>query len=312
MKPLSCSGLCLILFITFSNAQSIQVIKTEQIPHSNPEGYYYPKFTPDDSKIIFTQMGFKGLFCYDPVHDSITQLTDLPNAGYDFVFSPNGKTVYFRSDEYQNRIKYSTIMGLDMAEKLLKRIENPHRKLSAPKVLKNGDLAVINEGAVMAYSVQKKYSTMSSMGNEVIIDNQDQGITLYQGSSKKIITPFGKGNYIWASLSPDKTRLLFTLAGQGTYISDLEGHIQLELGYANAPKWSPDGQWIIYMIDKDDGHRFVSSDLYVRHLVSGKVFPITQTEDQIEMYPEWSSLGNRIVYHTENGKLYLITISYSK
>ena len=77
----------------------------------------------------------------------------------------------------------------------------------------------------------------------------------------------------------------------------------VELGYANAPVWSPNGNWVAYMVDKDDGHQITSSDIYVVSQDGSKKYQITKSVNEIEMYPQWAPDGNKLVFHTTNGKI---------
>ncbi|MBL7067648.1 MAG: PD40 domain-containing protein, partial [Candidatus Marinimicrobia bacterium] len=102
---------------------------------------------------------------------------------------------------------------------------------------------------------------------------------------------------------------LFTLAGAGTFITDLEGKIQAQLGIANAPKWSPDGKWIVYMVDEDDGHVITASDIWAVSADGKTRIQLTKTSEIHEMYPAWSPLMDKIVFDTNSGKIIIMNIS---
>lgn len=66
------------------------------------------------------------------------------------------------------------------------------------------------------------------------------------------------------------------------------------------------------MDDKDDGFNYVSSDVIVVS-VDGKLkFNITDSNSQIEMYPEWSSKGDRIVYNNLDGEIFIAELEFQK
>ena len=138
------------------------------------------------------------------------------------------------------------------------------------------------------------------------VDKQEIELTL-PGSAPVRIAPAGDVFYIWVSVSPDQQRLLFTAAGKGTYISDLEGNIIADLGTLNAPSWLDNG-WILGMNDRDDGHQVVSSDVLAIHVESGKRQNLTAEFREIALYPAASSAADRIAFSNLKGEVFTMKI----
>ena len=91
--------------------------------------------------------------------------------------------------------------------------------------------------------------------------------------------------------------------------TDLNGNIIANLGYANAPQWSPNGKYVVYMNDKDDGHKLLSSDIYVISVDGKNRTRVTSTENGIEIYPAWLS-SNKVLYGTTEGVIYSIELKF--
>jgi Tol biopolymer transport system component len=142
-----------------------------------------------------------------------------------------------------------------------------------------------------------------------VVTTEKGNLVIHQDGEKRILKPLGEGHYIWPSLSPDKKRLLFTKSGDGTYISDLNGNIEVSLGYANAPQWSPDGRWVSYMDDKDDGHQYLSSEIYITSIDGETRYQLTESKS-IDMFPSWSPDGTKIAFHTTRSEIYLIHLKF--
>lgn len=270
-----------IIFTTFfliaslNIAQSVKVIKNEKLISGEVERLYFPRFSPDGNYVLLTKDNFKGLWRYNISEDKLTQINDYYGSGYNTVINPVDGKINFIKDEFKNKRKESV------------------QKIFDPNLNSEITDSVINNTQPKVYSE-----------NSQIIINHSR--------IRKTIKPLGEGNYIWVSLSPKNDKILFTFAGKGTYICDLNGRIISELGYANAPKWSPDGKWIVYMDDKDDGLNYVSSDIIISSSDGKFKFNITDTNSEIEMYPEWSSEGNKIVYHNLDGDIFIAELGFQK
>ena len=285
--------------------QNVSVTGIEKIEAA--EEMYHVKFFPSGEKLLFTSSNYIGLNIYDLGGQEITRLNDYMNAGYENIFDESGEQILFRKDEYINKRKYSSLLSYNLknGEELL--LEKQIRNLSVPELLADGKIFYSVNSAPKVKEVKTGNETEASISNEIIVYQENAKIIVYD-REKKMIKPFGDGHYLWTEISPDRDKILFTYAGKGTYVCDLEGNILNEIGYANSPKWSADGKYIAYMKDFDDGHHVTRSDIYVYDLGTNAEVNITNTPDVIELYPSWSADNSRIVCNDEAGDVYLINL----
>ena len=66
------------------------------------------------------------------------------------------------------------------------------------------------------------------------------------------------------------------------------------------------------MKDKDDGYKYISSDVYVYSLNEKKEFKLTETDDRIEMYPNWSTDQTKIVFNSDDGEIFIANINFEQ
>ncbi len=235
-------------------------------------------------------------------------LPDENGAGYEYSLTPDDKIIYYRVDNYVNGKKYSSIKSKDIKNQEEKSIIKDQRDLSTPIVLQNGKVAFSLNDNLESKPAEENIKNILSQ-NDVLVFIENSKIALYVSGQKRILTPMGEGNYIWPSVSPDKSKLLFTLAGKGTFISDLNGASIFPIGFADAPKWSADSKWVVFMVDKDNGDYVTSSDIYISSADSQIKIKLSDTSDKIEMYPAINSAGNKIVCNTYDGEILLIELS---
>ena len=289
-------------------AQNISVVKTEMLTHTDDGGFFYPAASKSGNKILLTSENYQGLWLLDVNTKNIVQLNNYTGAGYSARFSASEEEVIFRKDDYSQKKKYSSLIAQSLSSMNEIVIEANTRNLSEAVVLKNGNAAYTKEEKLQVADINSGKS-LSASTSEPVVYIENGAISMFNNSTKKILKPLGEGNYLWQSISPDGTKLLFTAAGKGTFISDLKGKIITNRGYANAPRWSPNGKYVVYMNDKDDGHKLLSSDVYIIGADGQYRTRVTSTEDAIEIYPEWLT-SNKILYGTTGGVIYSIELKF--
>lgn len=292
--------------------QNISPLSFQQLTDKAAGEFYYPKLSPDGSKVFFTSVNYNGLWSYDLQSKQVSKVTSDEGAGYCFTFSSDSRSVVYRKNIYNdNGLRTSqTIIKKDLSS-LSEQVLASGAYLSVPEVMPDQSVVFTSDDALMSSKVSGTKSSSASAVQSVqapVAQIEHQKIALYVNGQKKVLSPLGEGNYIWPSVSPDGSKLLFTKAGKGTFVSDLNGNVIASLGYANAPKWSPDGKWVIYMNDKDDGLSVTGSDIFAYSITSQKAVALTSTTESHEMYPEWSADGKKIVFNTEDGKVFLMEL----
>lgn len=205
--------------------------------------------------------------------------------------------------------RFSSLIKYNIHSEQKTTLEENRRELKLKRKLGKDWCIYITDKELNGQKISGDESGSFLEETSVFVENTK--LVLFINGERKELAPFGKMNYIWPSISPDKSKLLFTCAGKGTFISDLNGKIISELGYANFPSWSPDGNWILYMTDYDDGVKVTSSDIGIFSINTKVKFELTETADEIEMYPNWGSSNQEVVYNTLSGQIRKITLKFN-
>ena len=142
------------------------------------------------------------------------------------------------------------------------------------------------------------------------VDNENLDLNLYRNGERIVLKPHGDVNYIWSSLSPDQTMILFNTK-KGTAICDLNGKEIINLGQdINAPVWYGN-DYVVGMDDNHDGYYNISSSITMASVDGAMFFHLTSPEG-FGMYPNVDVQSGRIVYNTENGEIRLLQLNLTE
>lgn len=299
----------LLLFITVVSVfgQKVTIVEDIALTTSAEGNFYYPSLSPDGTGILFSSESRKGLWFKNFSTGITTVITDALGAGYEPGFNTGNGEIIYREDQFINGKRISSLVSYNVATKKSLVLDEGIRDLKICR--SNGSMSYyLKETELHSINIQNTLQKNSS--SDLLVAVENSSIILYENNKKRVLDPLGNGNYIWTSISPDKTKLVFTCMGKGTYISNLDGKILAKLGYANYPSWSPDGNWIVFMKDIDDGVNVVSSDIYITDLKGGKYFNLTENGVYISLYPKWGNSNSEIFYNTDNGQIRKIKLNY--
>ena len=113
-------------------------------------------------------------------------------------------------------------------------------------------------------------------------------------------------SYLWPSVSPDGTKVLYYLAGQGAFTCNIDGTDVQHIGYIRAAKWY-DNNIVVGMHDTDNGE-FVTSSEVIAYSADGKEKQVLSDASTMAMYPTVSANGKKISFTTPSGEAYIINV----
>lgn len=281
----------------FSKAQTVKVLSRETLPQKG----FYPVLNTTGDKLLFTVDGYGGLTLFDFKTKQITEITNDAGAGYDPQFAPDNSKVYYRKTSFVNNRRLNAIVSYDLKTQAQKELLPPQRFLNKVQPLNYGILAFAGKNLLRA-------TTAKTTSTPFYATATDELKILLYTNKIQYLNPLNmpESRYIWVSLSPDSQKILFTAAGKGTFICDLNGKILATLGYLNSPVWF-NNDYVAGMEDKDDGHQVISSKI-VLIKVADKTKTEISTNGRIAMYPAASGKANRIAFHYENGEIEMVTV----
>lgn len=294
-----------LLFIVCSISYS-QKIKLTEITKLELVQSYYPQFNNNNDKIIYTSSNYNGLSSYNLKNNETVLISSENGAGYKPIILEDNKFILRNFNIVDGR-KNFTVYFKDFNSNKIEVIQKDKRDLFIPSQFVNTNLIYLDESRIQIKELPIKNLSKSNTISRAVYSKNDN-LFLIEKDQNINISPLGKGVYVWESISKDGERILFSFGNKGTFITDKEGQILLNIPEAHYPKFSPDEQFILYMKDKDDGYKYISSDLFIYSLKENKEYKLTETNDKIEMYADWSNDQTKIVFNTDKGEIFIANI----
>jgi Tol biopolymer transport system component len=282
--------------------QTLRVRSVKRIIPEKTGSYLLTGIVPGTGQVLVAGEGYNGLSLLDTRKGKMTEISKDPGAGYEPAVTADGRKVIYRSDSFDENLKVSSIYAYDIETGSNELLAARGRGVISPAVAGNSVLLKSDSET----RVEQRGPALKSAGDRIFLVIEEMLPVLYRNDERKALSPNGDGFYIWASLSPDGTMILYNYQGRGSFICDSDGKILHDLGNINAPKWFND-KIVIGMDDKDDGHMITSSELVYYSLGDRKRIILTSTPERSEMFP-FASGSKKIAFCTDNGDIYLMKV----
>lgn len=285
-----------------AGAQVVEVVSVKKVPVSADLAVNTPCISPDGSFAVVSSLTDNALYRVDLSSGASARVVENGSA-LDLAFAPDGSAIVYKTSSVgKDKLRRWNVESTDLTSGASKRMSQPARHCAAYSVSKEGTLALNADGKMSTRSlVGKKAEAAAPM---VSIHYGHLELTTPDGTTTTL-DPQGRGSYLWPSVSPDGTRVLYYLAGEGCFSCALDGSDVHPYGYLHGAKWLDNGS-VVGFQDFDNGS-VVTASAIVAVDAAGQTQTLTDSS-LIAINPSVSADGHSIIFSTIDGQLYNITI----
>ena len=287
----SFSGMAQLVTVTSINKVNIPESAVNKVAAISPAGDY----------ILVTTDYNCGLTKFDLSTGATQVITQAQGAGFDAKISPDGNTIVYREKSTNNKhLQMTAVKSKNLTTGDEQQLVKPTRNLQGVTI--NASTAVaVNNGKI----IKKTIGDGRAQVNAPVLSTKNFKMYITRNGKTSELAPKGHGyRYIWASLSPDASKVLFCCSGNGAYVCNLDGSNLTSLGNYRAPKWMGNDM-VVAMDCQDNGEVFTSSEIVVLDLNGNK--QVVTGEDVIAMYP--LPADGKIAFSTPTGEAYIINFA---
>ncbi|MDZ7261842.1 MAG: hypothetical protein ONB05_07030, partial [candidate division KSB1 bacterium] len=282
------------------------IVKEPAVPlTSGSYRFFHPCWSPDGMKIAVTSDNYQGLWVMNEHGGNIRQLSDAERVGYGFAWSSDSREIACRIARIIKNRRLSAIQIIDVATGNSRQITDYRNLVGLPLWADNDQKIYFtaNHELQILSSERKKNPNqerpvMKAPKSEEQIIYQSLGriiVSNLQGTQQTILVS-PESRFLNMTLSPDQKKIAFEMTDGHIYVMNIDGTELRDLGNGSQPRWSPAGNRLVYFIAQDDGERIVSSDIYAIKTDGSQKMLLTDTPDRIEMNPDWSPDGKKIIF----------------
>lgn len=296
-------------------SQSLRVTG-EAVRVLTPErGDYFmqPRWSPDGTALALTGASYKGLWIVSADGSDLRQVSDEDAVGFGMSWSSDSQALLARVARFDGPHRYNAVKLFDRATGTAQALTDERTRMPSLPQWNATDAAVYLPTPTGLETLATGKTPNAAKTDSPTFFAQAHTIARSMPATGDLeqVRTFVDEEPINLVISPDGRHLAFEILGGNLQVMRADGTGRLDLGRGHRPQWSPDGQWILYMLTLDDGHEYLASDLYAVRIDGSETVQLTDTVNRLEMNPHWSPDGRFIAFdETNEGAIYVLPVAY--
>ena len=243
---------------------------------------FFPQLSPDGQWVLYSPTDGASLMLKNLATGAVSTVAAQGYPGFDAIFGPDGKVYYITQQRKGNKMLYRTAHCYDPAtgkDKVV--LKGQHGSM---QLLRAARGVVVNGERQVYYSANGVGAYAYTRGDQLYLVDE-------AGVTRSLQPVKDSDGYLWASLSPDGTRVMFEAAARGLFVCDLNGRIVAELGEFLMPCWY-NNDYVIAM--SNAGNPRISGSRIWLLSVNGEVCKPISKSNERAVQP--MTAGGKVVY----------------
>lgn len=222
---------------------------------------------------------------------------------YNLRLTGDQNTVIFtRPTVNKKHMRYISLEAASLADGKVQVLVKPTRRLNHGIAVAGSTVTAVENGKVRTKTLVKGEKSQSAP-----VASISYGHLQVTNNGKTVtIDPQGRGSYLWPSVSPDGTKVLYWLVGRGCFVANLDGSDARSLGNLRSAVFCGNDM-VVGAAQRGNDQVIAESRLVAKRIADGTTQMLTD-ENTIALDPSASADGSRISFTDLEGAVYIINI----
>lgn len=256
-----------------------------------------------DGSFVATYMPSEGGIVKIMVADGQQSLLAPGQNLYDIALSADGSQMVYSQATYgKDHLRKVQLQATNLLTGKTQTVVKASRTLGAGVAFNGNTVTAVQGGRARVKALDGQSAAQAPVAtiNYGHLDVTVDGVTT-------TIDPQGRGSYIWPSVSPDGTKVLYWLIGGGAFVCNLDGSNPVSLGAMRAPVWM--GNDTVVAMDEIEGQaqQVTGSAIIAKNIHTLEQQVLTPYEMKAQ-YPSASLQAKKIAFTNPEGQIYIINL----
>ena len=230
---------------------------------------FFPQVSPDGQWLLYSPTEGSTLMLKNLATGAVTTVANVGYPGFDAIFGSDGKVYYITQERKKNNLVYRTGHCYDPAS-------GSHQVVLKPQ---HGQVQALRATRGTVINGERQYYRSGKQLGSWVYTRGDVLYLVDEAGSTRSLQPVQESNgYLWASLSPDGTKVMFEAASKGVVVCDLNGQVLANLGEFLMPCWY-NNEYVIAMSNAGNT-RTNGSRIWLLSLDGETMKPISGREER--------------------------------
>lgn len=296
MKKILLSAAVILASLTASS-QVVTVGNTERLGDVRVEK---PIISADGSFVVGYSNDKHAIMKIDAASQQATSITE-GEALYNLRITDDQSNVVFtRPTLNKKHMRYISLEAVSLNDGKVQVLVKPTRRLNHGVSISGSTVTAVENGKVRTKTLVKGVASQSRPVASVSYGH----LQVTVDGKTTTIDPQGRGSYLWPSVSPDGTKVLYWLVGKGCFVANLDGSEAVSLGSLRSPAFM--GNDIVVGAYQEGNDQVLTlSKLVAKRISDGATQELTG-EEMLALNPSASADGSRVAFTDGEGQVYII------
>ncbi len=284
-----------LLLLLISGLISMLFAAEPRLLTTSDQALICPTWSPAGDYIAASGSGYRGVWLIRVADGKLIQLSDANAAGFGMAWSHTGRYLATTENKAGQAPNRTALRVYDMRTLTGSNYSDYSKRLTGTVSWTPDDQGIFLVGHFPLHDAYFKFASQASGHGYNLFSIIHDQVVEYNSESEEMITILAGQRVLNLQIAPDGKTFVCEKTGGGLIIGNKDG-ILAQTDQGERPRWSVDGQYLVFQITKDNGHEILASDIWRIKADGTGLTQLTDTPDAMEFNPSLAPDNKKVVF----------------